>query len=219
MGKEASVYEKFYLFCHICSPVNRKEWKPWESVFFKCRSPRRYSIARKMPAAMAEPMTPPTLGPMANISRKLDALSFCPTVWHTRADMGTAETPAAPMSGLTLPAGGLAHDFAHEHARRRSNGKGHQPENDDLNRFNGQKVGRAAFGPHRKPQENDNDIVELVLRGLAQPIGYAAFPEQVAQHEHAQKGQGGGQEKAGNEDHDDGEKDSFPFGSSPGVLP
>ncbi len=56
-----------------------------------------------MPAAMADPITPPTLGPMAIISRKLDGLSLAPTVWHTRADMGTAETPAAPMRGLTFP--------------------------------------------------------------------------------------------------------------------
>ena len=48
-------------------------------------------------------MTPATLGPMACISRKLEGLFFWPTVLATRAAMGTAETPAEPIRGLTLP--------------------------------------------------------------------------------------------------------------------
>ena len=52
---------------------------------------------------MAEPMTPATLGPMACIRRKLVLLYFLPTSWDTRAAIGTAETPAEPMSGLILP--------------------------------------------------------------------------------------------------------------------
>ena len=55
------------------------------------------------PAAQAEPMTPATLGPIACISRKLEGFSFCPTTWDTRAAIGTADTPAEPISGLTLP--------------------------------------------------------------------------------------------------------------------
>lgn len=35
--------------------------------------------ASRKPAAMAEPMTPATLGPMACISRKLPGLAFCPS--------------------------------------------------------------------------------------------------------------------------------------------
>ena len=52
---------------------------------------------------MAEPMTPATLGPMACISRKLEGLAFWPSRLDTRAAMGTADTPAEPMRGLTLP--------------------------------------------------------------------------------------------------------------------
>ena len=48
-------------------------------------------------------MTPATLGPMACISRKLEGFSFWPTTWDTRAAMGTADTPAEPMRGFTLP--------------------------------------------------------------------------------------------------------------------
>ena len=61
------------------------------------------NMDRNTPAATAEPMTPATLGPIACMSRKFLGFSAWPTFWLTRAAMGTAETPAEPMSGLTLP--------------------------------------------------------------------------------------------------------------------
>ena len=48
-------------------------------------------------------MTPATLGPMACMSRKLPGSSSWPTFWDTRAAIGTAETPAEPISGLMVP--------------------------------------------------------------------------------------------------------------------
>lgn len=59
--------------------------------------------SRSIPAATAEPMTPATLGPMACISKKLEGLYFWPSFCTTRAAIGTAETPAAPIMGFTLP--------------------------------------------------------------------------------------------------------------------
>ena len=53
-----------------------------------------------MPAATAEPITPDTFGPMACISRWFCELASSPTWFTTRAAMGTAETPAAPIKGL-----------------------------------------------------------------------------------------------------------------------
>ena len=55
------------------------------------------------PAAQAEPITPATLGPIACMSRKFVGFSFWPTTWETRAAIGTADTPAEPIKGLTLP--------------------------------------------------------------------------------------------------------------------
>ena len=55
------------------------------------------------PAAMAEPITPATFGPIACISRKLFGLASAPTFWLMRAAMGTAETPALPIKGLMVP--------------------------------------------------------------------------------------------------------------------
>ena len=46
-------------------------------------------------------MTPATFGPIACISRKFCGFACRPILLATRAAMGTAETPAAPISGLT----------------------------------------------------------------------------------------------------------------------
>jgi len=54
-------------------------------------------IANKMPAATAEQMTPATFGQIACINKKLPPSSLGPTICATRAESGTAETPAAPM--------------------------------------------------------------------------------------------------------------------------
>ena len=53
-----------------------------------------------MPAATAEPITPATFGPIACMSRKFCGLASRPTLFTTLAAIGTAETPADPMSGL-----------------------------------------------------------------------------------------------------------------------
>ena len=57
-------------------------------------------MVSRIPAATAEPITPATLGPMACIKRKLLGSAFCPSDWLTRAAIGTADTPAEPISGL-----------------------------------------------------------------------------------------------------------------------
>ena len=57
----------------------------------------------KVPATTAVPITPATLGPIACISRKFEGSYSEPTFCDTRAAIGTADTPAEPISGLTLP--------------------------------------------------------------------------------------------------------------------
>ena len=47
-------------------------------------------------------MTPATFGAMACMIKKFWGSSLAPTIWQTRAESGTADTPAAPMMGLIL---------------------------------------------------------------------------------------------------------------------
>ena len=57
----------------------------------------------KVPAATAVPMTPATFGPIACIRRKFVGSACAPTFCETRAAIGTADTPAEPISGLIFP--------------------------------------------------------------------------------------------------------------------
>ena len=57
---------------------------------------------KRAPAATAEPMTPATLGPMACMSRKLWRSYSRPRLLEIRALIGTALTPALPISGLSF---------------------------------------------------------------------------------------------------------------------
>ena len=54
------------------------------------------------PAAIVDPITPATFGPIACIIKKLSGSDSIPTLLATRAAIGTAETPAAPIKGLIL---------------------------------------------------------------------------------------------------------------------
>ena len=54
----------------------------------------------KAPAATAEPITPATFGPIACMSRKLWRSYSKPRLFDMRALIGTALTPALPMSGF-----------------------------------------------------------------------------------------------------------------------
>ena len=58
------------------------------------------TMASSIPAATALPSTPATFGPIACINKKLCGLASKPTLLTTRAAIGTADTPAAPTSGL-----------------------------------------------------------------------------------------------------------------------
>lgn len=54
------------------------------------------------PAATAEPMTPATFGPIACIRRKFLRSYSSPRLLEMRADIGTADTPALPISGFSF---------------------------------------------------------------------------------------------------------------------
>ena len=60
-------------------------------------------MLRRTPAATAEPITPATFGPIACMSRKFVGSASAPTFWDCLAAIGTAETPAEPIRGFTLP--------------------------------------------------------------------------------------------------------------------
>ena len=56
----------------------------------------------KIPAQIAEPITPDELHAIPCISKKFVGSSLSPIKCTSRAEPGTAETPAAPSNGLIL---------------------------------------------------------------------------------------------------------------------
>ena len=85
-----------------------------------------------VPAATAVPITPATFGPIACISRKFVGSASAPTFWDTRAAIGTADTPAEPISGLTLPLCKLAHQLTKQDTGCCTERKCNQTKGNDL---------------------------------------------------------------------------------------
>ncbi len=120
-------------------------------------------MASMKPAAMVEPMVPAILGPMACIRRKFDGLAFCPIICDTRAAMGTAATPAEPISGLTSRPSHNLQDFSPENPSYRRQAEGHEAEANDGQVLKPQKRLAAGIGPHRNGQEDNDGVHDGVL--------------------------------------------------------
>ena len=164
------------------------------------------------PAATAEPMTPATLGPMACISRKLEGFSFWPTVWDTRAAMGTADTTGGADEGIHLAAGGKVHDVAEDDAAGRGQAEGEQAQEDDLQGIRSQEGVIGGLEAHGQAQRDGDDVHQGVLSGVGQAVAHAALTEQVAQHEHADEGGGVGHQQDDEDGDQNGEHDLLSFG-------
>ena len=126
-------------------------------------------IAMKVPAATAVPITPATFGPIACISRKLVGSASAPTFWDTRAAIGTADTPAEPISGLTFPSGQLAHQFTEQNTclRYRMRMQSDQGQRSSMvSAFrNASALVVCSYG---STQQNNNDVHQGVGCGVRQ---------------------------------------------------
>ena len=144
----------------------------------------------RIPAATAEPITPATLGPMACISRKLEGFSLWPTFWETRAAIGTAETPAEPIRGLTWPPVSDVHHLAAQNTGCGAEGEGDQAQHDDEQGAGVQEgVGRGGAANGQR-QEDGDDVHQLIAGGLLDAIHDAGLLHQVAQHQHTDQNGG-----------------------------
>jgi hypothetical protein len=116
-----------------------------------------------MPAATADPMTPATLGPIACISRILCGLASSPTLFATLAAIGTADTPAAPISGLI---GCLDTAF-------------------NTQRACDEKLVSTQFRANSQAEKYRDDVDQRVLRRVRETLNDSALAHQVAKGEHA----------------------------------
>ena len=165
-------------------------------------------MVRKTPAATAEPMTPATFGPMAGISGlTLPSVSSETNFCTTRAAIGTAETPAAPMQGLIFfPSEEQVEDLGKDDPAGRAEGEGHRAQYQNLERVRGQEILGGHGGSHREPEEDGHDVDERATGRLPQPFRHAAFTQQISEHQHADQRSAGGDGQRGQDTGHDGEQ-------------
>ena len=147
-------------------------------------TPRAYRMLRSTPAATAEPITPATLGPIACISRKLPGFSAWPTFWENTGRHGHRRHACRANEGVDLPAGELIHELAEEHTAGRADAEGDEAQEDNADSAHIQEHGTCSRSAHRHAQENGDDVHQLILCGIGNPVNYAALPHEIAQHEH-----------------------------------
>lgn len=77
------------------------------------------------------------------------------------------------------------HDLGHDDATGGADRKRHGTQTQDTEGFHGQEGFGAEFGTNRQAQKDGDDIDQLVLRGLAEPVDHAAGIHQIPQTKHA----------------------------------
>ena len=117
--------------------------------------------ASRTPPATTLATCPAALAPIACINRKFSKSSSCPTRWTTRAAIGNALIPAAPISGLNLPPRYGVDALREQHARG-----GVAREGDDAQRQDA-SVRLQELLPHHggadgEAEEQGHDVGDLV---------------------------------------------------------
>ena len=105
--------------------------------------------------------------------------------------------------------GAPVHDLREEEAGRGGETEGHNAHGDNHEGLRLQEdVGRHGE-THGCSEENRHDVHELVGRGLHETFHHASFLEDVAQHEHDDKGRSVGHHQDADDHHHHGEHDAF----------
>ena len=168
-------------------------------------------MAMNIPAAAADPITPARLGPMACISSQLSGSAFKPSAWDTRADMGTAETPAEPISGFIFSFKKRFMMCTVRMPPKVQTTKVKQPETEDQQRLEAQEYFGLHGGPDRESQKDGDDVHQGVLGGVGQSLDHPALAHEVAEHEHAHQGRHGRDQQNDQDRRRSGERAVFPW--------
>src|SRR5699024_490518 len=120
--------------------------------------------------------------------------------------------------GVDLAAGEDVHHVAAQEAADGGDCEGHQTQRHDLQGVQGQEPGGHSGGAYGDAQEHGDDIHQRILHRIAQALGDAALAPQVAQHQAADQGRGGGQEQDDEDAHHDGEDNLLRLGDFAGLF-
>ena len=160
-----------------------------------------------MPPAMTEAIWPETLTPTACMSRKFWLSSSRPILLMTRADMGKAEMPAAPIIGFDLLLGEQVVQLGDQNAAHRVEDEGDQAKAKDHQRLHVQEGGGLHPGGDGQAQKQRDQVGQHLLGGLGQAVQHAALTDQVAEHQKADQRHAAGGKDARHRGDEDGEQD------------
>ena len=141
----------------------------------------------RIPAQIAEPITPEELQAMACMSKKLEGSSFWPIKWTSRADPGTADTPAGPQERVDLFLQKQVHDFGENQTGCRSDTKSNCTEVENTNGFGGEKNISLSACAHRETKENGSRVDNGTAGRFDQPVDNTANLQQIAEKEGSQQ--------------------------------
>ncbi len=141
------------------------------------------NIAINVPAATAVPITPATFGPIACIRRKLVGSASAPTFCDTRAAIGTADTPAEPISGLILPSVSLHISLPRRTPPAVPNAKAIRPRQRS-SRYPCSGMPLHWWCSYGSTKQDNYDIHQGVGSCLCQLLNNTALAEQVTKHQH-----------------------------------
>ena len=117
-----------------------------------------------------------------------------------------------------LAAGELIHQLSKEHAEGRTDHKGGQAKQDDEYRIPAEEHLSSCRGADRNAEENRDDVHQLVLGRFEYSVHDPAFPEDVAEHEHADQRRRVRQEERDENRNDNREQDFLQLGNGTQLL-
>ena len=126
--------------------------------------------------------------------------------------MGTADTPAEPISGLIFPWVSLHITFPSRTPPAVPKAKATRPRTTIFRVFRFRKASAAGGCSYGSTKQDNDDVHQSVGSGLGQLFYNAGLTEQVTKHQHTNQGSGGRKDQADNDGDHNREEDLLQFG-------
>ena len=128
-------------------------------------------------------MTPAMIGPIACISSMFRGSDSCPTLFTTRAAMGTALTQRLDQR-IDLLLAHLVHQLRQQYARSRTDVEGDETQRQDAEGLRGEELVGRQLEPTARPRRMVTMLISLLraapARRLATPLTASRLPKHNA---------------------------------------
>ena len=144
--------------------------------------------------------------------QEIGGVVFPPLVLRHTGGHGNGGNARRADQGIDLALGHDVQDLADQYAAGGGEHEGHQAQHHDLDGLPLDEIHAVGRRADAHAQHDGDDVHQRVLRRVGEPVHHAGFPEQVAQHQHAQQRHHGGQQEGHQHQHHHREDDLFRFG-------